>query len=377
MFVKMRPLAAAILAVACGASCDTLGRAVGVSDSLRPEWVAPLGPEDSNTETTPATDGKRLYVIGGEVFALDVRDGKRLWTYRPAGETIRPRNIVERNGRLFFAGKIAFAVDAATGTELWRFPLPLGPGIHGSTGHNTTDDATFYVGTETHQVFALDQATGAVRWTVDIGPDWRYRGIVNGLTVSGDTLYVAADQFNAENGYISTGWIIGLDRATGRAIWSFRNGEGKDWRTVSSPVNVAGRLLLASDLLSGSVFAVDRFTGREVWRRTGRADRFGPIAAPIPVDGTAYYASEDEYVYAVDVATGVERWKHRNPGSSFSFAVCGDRVFANYMGLAILDRFTGHVLYRSRNPEIYSEFAATEGRAFALSSLAIFAFGCG
>lgn len=366
-------LALVIMAVVFGTSCDTI---VGSRDSVKPIWRIPLGPEDENTETTPATDGQRLYVIGVQVFALDARNGTRLWTYRPAGETVRPRNIVARNGRLFFAGKIAFAVDAATGTEIWRSPLPLPVGVFASTGHNAVDESTYYVGTNTHRVFALDQATGAMRWSADIGPDWKYTGIVNGITVSGDTVYVSAQQYNAENGHVSTGWIFGLDRATGRTIWSYRNGSGSDWRTVSAQVNVAGRLLLASDLLSGSVFAVDRFTGTEVWRRSGALDRFGPIASPVPVDGTAYYASADTYVYAVDVATGAERWKRQNPSGNLSFAVCGGRVFTNAFRLAILDSGTGRVLYRSNDEEIFSEFAVTEGRAFALSNRAVYAYNC-
>lgn len=366
-------IAVALLAVVCSTSCDTI---LGSRDSVTPVWRSPLGADDRNTETTPATDGERLYVIGGQVFALDVQTGARLWTYRPAGETFRPRNVVVRNGRVFFAGKIAFAVNAASGTEIWRYPLPFPDGLVTSHGHNAVDESTFYVGTSNHQVFALDQATGALRWRVDIGPDWQYRGIVSGITVSGDTVYVSARQYNAENGYIATGWIFGLDRATGRTIWSYRNGNGSDWRTVSAPVNVAGRLLLASDLLSGSVFAVDRFTGQEVWRRTGPADKFGPIASPIPVDGTAYYASEDTYVYAVDVATGAERWRRGSDASHFSFAVCGDRVFANHQSLAILDRGSGKVLYRSKDSDTFSEFAVMDGRAFALSNNAIYAYDC-
>lgn len=373
-------IAVALLSIACSTSCDTI---LGSRDSVTPVWRSPLGVGDRNTETTPATDGERLYVIGGQVFALDVQTGARLWTYRPAGETVRPRNIVERNGRVFFAGTIAFGVDAASGAEIWRFPLPLPPeghavpgGLFGSTGHNAVDEATYYVSTNAHRVFALDQATGALRWNVDIGPDWRYAGVVSGITVSGDTVYVSARQYNAENGYIATGWIFGLDRSTGRTIWSYRNGDGSDWRTVSAPVNVAGRLLLASDLLSGSVFAVDRFTGQEVWRRSGPADKFGPIASPIPVDGTAYYASEDTYVYAVDVATGALRWRRGSDASHFSFAVCGDRVFANHQSLAILDRGSGRVLYRSKDSDIFSEFAVMDGRAFALSNNAIYAYDC-
>ncbi|HYW08987.1 MAG TPA: PQQ-binding-like beta-propeller repeat protein, partial [Longimicrobium sp.] len=93
-------------------------------------------------------------------------------------------------------------------------------------------------------------------------------------------------------------------------------------------------------------------------------------------DGTAYYASEDTYVYAVDVETGAERWKRGNGASHFSFAVCGERVFANHMSLAILDRGSGKVLYRSKDSDIFSEFAVMNGRAFALSSRAIYAYDC-
>lgn len=365
--------AVALALLASTLSCDTI---VGSGDSVKPLWRVGLNQTDENTETTPATDGQRLYVIGGAVFALDVRDGSRLWTYRPAGETSRPRNILVRNGRLFFAGRIAFAVDAASGAEIWRLPLPVPANNDASLGHTAVDESTYYVGTDSHQVFAIDQATGALRWSTDIGRDWQFRGVVRGITVSGDTLFVSAHQYNAENGYISTGWIFGLDRATGRMLWSFRNGDGTDWRTVSAPVNVVGRLLFASDLLGGSVFAVDRFTGQEVWRRTGAANKFGPIASPIVVDGTAYYASEDSYVYAVDAMTGAERWKRQNEASNFSFAVCGSRVFANYQSLAILDRNAGRVLYRSKDADIFSEFAVMDGRAFALSNHAVYAFDC-
>lgn len=355
---------------ACGA-CDGL---LGPRPSADPLWRVPLGEGDRNTEGVPAADAERLYALAGGVVAFAAADGALLWRNRLPGEEHRPRNVVVHGGRVFAAGMTAFALEAATGRELWRFPLPAGSTA--ALGRIAADDGAVYVGTDTHRVYALDAASGAARWTADVGPDWPHRGIVTGVTAAGDTVYVAVRQYNSENGHLSTGWIVALERATGRLLWSFRNGAGTDWRSVSAGPTVAGRLLLASDLLSGAVFALDRFTVREAWRFVGPADKFGPASSPVAVEGRAYAASSDNWVYALDVETGSVAWRTRNPGSHFSFAVCGRWVFANYMDLAILDRHSGAVLQRRAGAEIFSDFAVFGDRAYAISDQAVYAFSC-
>jgi outer membrane protein assembly factor BamB len=141
-------------------------------------------------------------------------------------------------------------------------------------------------------------------------------------------------------------------------------------------VHIVGRLLLASDHLNGSVFAVDRGTAREVWRRVGSHDKFGALTSPVVVNGRAIYASIDNYVYAVDPATGAVRWQTQNEGSNLSVAVCGTRVFANYMDLAILDSDSGVVRGKVRTGEIFSDFAVADGRVFAVSDHGIYAYSC-
>lgn len=356
-----------------GGSCNPLldGR-----DRIQPLWRIAFTAPPRSTDGTPATDGERVYVYVDGITAFDAETGTRVWANPAPGMRSRPKNLLVRNGRVFGAGGAAAALDAQSGRELWNFPLSTTGHASASLGRAAVDDAAFYVGTDAHQVFALDQVTGSLRWMVDIGPDWAHRGIVTGITVSGDTVFVSARQYNAENGYISTGWIIGLDRATGRRVWSFRNGDGTDWRTVAAGVSVAGSLLLASDHLSGAVFAVDRTTGNEVWRRIGPADRFGSLTSPVPVGNTAYHASMDAYVYALDVATGAQRWKTENSGGHLSFAVCGELLFANFMSLAILDRTSGRVQSRIGAPDIFSDFAVEGDRAFAVSDRAVYAYRC-
>jgi outer membrane protein assembly factor BamB len=359
--------------IALGTSCTAL---TGGEDPGAPLWRTELDGSPRNASGTPVSDGERLYVVVDGVTAFDARTGGKLWNTQVPGLQTRPANLSTSGGRVFGAGRIAFALDAVSGSEVWRFALPIPDTASASLGRTAVDDGTFYVGTDTHQVFALDQATGTVRWISDIGPSWQHRGIITGITVSGDTLFISARQYNAHNGYISTGWIIGLDRATGRRIWSYRNGDGRDWRTVSAGVSVAGPLLLASDHLSGSVFAIDRTTAQEVWRRTGPADKFGSLTSPIPIGQVAYFASIDTHVYAVDVSTGAVRWRATNPGANISFAVCGNFAFASYMSLAILDRDSGRVQNRSRGREIFTDVAVHEKRAFAVSDHAVYAYQC-
>lgn len=354
-------------------SCDPL---VGTRERNSPLWRTELTAPPRDTDGTPASDGVRLYVVVDGITAFDAETGKKVWNNSSPGVQSRPKNLLVRNGRVFGAGGAAVALDAASGHRLWRVPLSSVGGGSAGLGRAAVDDASFYVGTDAHKVVALDQTTGALRWVSDIGPDWAYRGIVTGITVSGDTVFVSAREYNKENGYISTGWIVGLDRATGQRVWSFRNGDGTDWRTVGAGVSVAGSLLLASDHLSGAVFAVDRTTGKEVWRRIGPVDRFGSLTSPVPVGTTAYYASMDASVYALDVATGAVRWRTENRGGNLSFVVCGDQIFTSYMTLAILDRDSGRVQTRSSGSEIFTDFAVEGERAFAVSDRAVYAYRC-
>jgi outer membrane protein assembly factor BamB len=341
----------------------------GSSDHL---WRISLLPADRDVDAALAADGKRLFMLAGALVAFDPTGNVR-WRVPLDGETHRPRNLSIHSGRLFAAGAMAHAIDAESGKELWRAEFPRG--ATASLGRGAADADRFYVGTDAHTVYAFDAGTGLVRWATDVGAEWKFRGVVTGITIQSDTLYVGVRQSNAENGYISTGWIFALDRTSGRVLWSFANGTGADWRTVSSGPTVAGRLLLVSDHLSGAVFAVDRFTGLEVWRRLGPVSYFGPLASPIPVDNTAYVASVDMNVYALDIETGAIRWKVKNPGGNLSFAVCGRDVYATYLGLSVLDRSSGKVIRRTES-EIFGEAVAGDGTAFVYGNRALHAFTC-
>lgn len=190
--------------------------------------------------------------------ALDIDTGKLAW-----GHQAIPHDIFDRDNMLaarteievdgeerpvvISSGKlgIVFALDAASGEELWKTSVGThqndelteidGPTLvyPGSLGGVQTPlaiaDGTIYacvmnapteyagpeetsygftvqLGKADSQMVAIDAATGAIEWEVDLPGD-----SFGGATVSGDLIFTSS--FGGE--------ILALDRATGKTVWSY------------------------------------------------------------------------------------------------------------------------------------------------------------
>lgn len=371
--VYLSLLIPALLVGLAGASCTeiTSGRAKG-NEAF---WRTPLELQGAGGPLgIPATDGRRLVAdVGRRISAFDVETGRLLWsTPRPPDA---PSNVVTRDGRVFSAGSAVVALNAESGHEVWRFT----PDATAALGRITADRDAVYVGTASHRVYAVRATDGRLLWSSDIGPEWQHNGIVKGASVGGDTLYVAAEQAHATNGHLASGWIVALDRQTGTILWRYQNGTGDDLRNFGSSPVVAGRLVVASDFKGNRVVAVDRFTGREVWRVQGEAGFIGPIGAPEVWGDTVYFGSGDTFVYAVDLQSGRVLWKTRTPAANTALALCGENLFVNYQGIAVIDRRTGRLsrrMYDSDDEFTTSGFAVGGQHVFVLGNKAAYALGC-
>lgn len=155
----------------------------------------------------------------------------------------------------------------------------------------------------------------------------------------------------------TTGGVMNAVRVEdGRFVWAFRAGRP-----------IFGAALAAGDALyfvcdSGHLFALDRATGEERWRYDlgdGRVARVLPHPAvfdwdwqaptPVVVDGTIYVGAGDGSFHAVDAATGARRWRVDGAGKVRTGAVVdGARVIfggADHFVRAH-DRSTGRELWR-------------------------------
>jgi outer membrane protein assembly factor BamB len=328
---------------------------------------------DRNVHGIPVADADRVYAVVQGVSAYSSRDGSLVW--RTALETYAPRNLSIGGGRVYAAEATVHALDARTGAVLWRFR----PDDNASLGRSVFDNGVLYFGTSSHRVYALDAATGRELWRTDVGPEWQYAGTVRGVVASGDTVYAGVEEWRAANGYIASGWLIALERATGRVLWRFQTGAGNERHSVSASPVVAGRLLLANDVSSNAVFAVDRFTRQEVWRLQGERGFVGFFESPVVRGNTVYAASGDTHAYAAELGAGRLLWRTALPAANQSSALCGQRLLVNYVGIGVLDAVSGRLLrtgYDGEDEFLTSAFAVLGNRAYVFGNKAAYAFRC-
>lgn len=125
-------------------------------------------------------------------------------------------------------------------------------------------DKLFTMGDKDRQcwVFALDRGTGKQLWATKIGkPGGQYEGPRCTPTVDGDRVY-AIGQF---------GDLVCLDAATGNQKWHKNfftdfNGKHGNWNFAESPLIDGDRLVCTPGGQKATVVALDKMTGKEIWR---------------------------------------------------------------------------------------------------------------
>ena len=238
-------------------------------------------------QVDPVLAGDTLLVITGRTMqALDLRIGQVRWqatapgtTVRPpivAGDTILWANTAEGSGSLR-------ALDLATGALIWQAPL----GNVAQAGGVAASADTVYTSTPPT---ARDLRSGTQRWQAAM------RGATVGgpaLSPDGHTLYVAG--INAAN---STGMVAALDAATGAVRWQVDLEDA-----VMSPLEglVVERGLIVVPDLHGKVVVLDAENGNERWRLSPPVDRLWGVTVE---RGAVWFMLENARLYGLDLQTG-------------------------------------------------------------------------
>lgn len=200
-------------------------------------WQTALG---AATSSSPAVADGLVYIGSrdGVLHAVDAQAGKPRWDFRPDGGTLITPAVAD--GLVFQAtanGKAGdrnalYALDAQTGTEVWRVGAPPGQGFFGPA----VGKGTVYVPGTDGQVLALDTATGQERWRFATGD------LIDAApALVDDTLYVAGQDRT----------LYALDTATGEERWRF---------DLVGPVSF-GPTLSGGVLYVGTTFGVLRALG--------------------------------------------------------------------------------------------------------------------
>jgi outer membrane protein assembly factor BamB len=250
---------------------------------------------DVYTSSPVVVDSVVVFGAGdGVLYALDVATGGELWRFTTEG---RIRSSPAATDGTIFVGSTdgrVYAVDLETGRERWRHEIS-GPSVRSADlgvdrksiiASAAVAGGTVYIGSRDGYMYALDKDSGERRWRVNHEGSWA----MSSPAVLENILY---------SGTSDGRWVHALDADSGEELWRFV-GAGYTW---SSPC-LAGDVLYVGDG-GGYLRALDRHTGTELWSyRVGD----GVYSSPVVGDGVVLFGSDDGTVYALH---GVGRQAHR------------------------------------------------------------------
>jgi outer membrane protein assembly factor BamB len=248
--------------------------------------------------STPVADRTTVYVqdLRSNVYALDRSTGTLRWARRYRARNDGPNGLAVDDERVYGAtDSDAFGLDAATGRELWRRHLTssseqfvdVAPVVwKGLVFLSTVGYPPFGRGA----IYALDAATGEVRWRfVTIKDRWRYPleagggGLWFPVSIDRDGRLYGGNSNPAPWGGTPkrpnggafpgpvpyTDSLLVLDARTGRLLWhdQVTPHDVRDYDFQATPVLAthAGADLVFGAGKAGRVIAWDRRTRRRRW----------------------------------------------------------------------------------------------------------------
>jgi eukaryotic-like serine/threonine-protein kinase len=278
----------------------------------------------------------------GHVYALDAASGQLRWAWRTEGPV--PSTPAVSDGRvhvLSYDGRL-HTLDAASGAPLWMFRTEgerrfEARGLHGSLPRTQTvadpydvflsspavAGGVVYLGSSDGHLYAMDAASGALRWKQ------RTAEVVHASPAVADGVVVVGSW---------DGVLHAFDARTGDRRWALATGRDALMHNQqgfqSSPAIVDGVVYVGCR--DAHLYAVDLRTGVERWRvSTGSS---WVVSSPAVVDGQVIFATSDtSLVQAVDAATGAPRWTRQAKAYVFaSPTVAG--------GLVLVGQLNGELL---------------------------------
>jgi len=196
----------------------------------------------------------------GSVFAIDAATGAQLWS-TPISSHNAASSPAVANGVVYINGDGLFAFDAKTGAQLWSSSI-----LHGTSSPAVVGDVVYCSGVV---AAAFNAKTGAVLWSVSPGDPLSILG--DSPAVAKGKVYIGASVPGQRGS--SSGVLYALNADTGKTIWSASVASG----ITSSPAVANGVVYVGTD--DGTLYAFNAKTGAQLAAVAGVAGQSSPTVA--------------------------------------------------------------------------------------------------
>lgn len=277
---------------------------------LRVRWVSQFDTRESQIEGTPLVVDGVLFISEppSGAIALDAASGRPIWIYRRDVPADLPLCCGRVNRGLAILGRVLFlasldgyliALDANTGTELWKTRVAKPSAGYTLTGAPLVVDGSVVVGVAGGEygirgfLAAYDATTGRERWKFFTIPGpgepghetwkndaWRTGGgptwVTGAYDPSLDLLYWGvgnpAPDFSGDTrpgDNLFTNSVVALQASSGKLVWHFQftPHDEHDWDSTQTPIladiKVDGvtRKVICWANRNGFYYVLDRVTG--------------------------------------------------------------------------------------------------------------------
>jgi outer membrane protein assembly factor BamB len=216
------------------------------------------------------------------------------------------------------------AFDAASGSPLWASTTR-----YSGTTQPISTGASVYLGSGDGFLVAIDPASGTEQWKVKLTPSG---ALVHNPAAADGMVYAGTDG----------GGFVAVDAATHQVAWTADlHGDNPGTAVVSAGV---AYIATGPDSPTGTLHAFDAKTGTRLW------DASTPLLqSPTILDGTAFSATTQGLVEAMDTSSGALRWSIQLTGKIRPMAVVGTTLYLDAdqeHRVYAVETTTGHRLWQ-------------------------------
>lgn len=337
-----------------GAGPDHEGvSATAVAPPLQAAWTTAVG--GSLVLGTPVISGATVVVAHadraagdhGGLVALDLATGAIRWQVTtPYPVTAAPAIDGDTVVATLASGEVR-GYALADGTPRWQQAIAVGvPSLAASLwAPPTISNGVVFAGVE-GRFSALDVATGAVLWSVDLQPQYPWLGSLAAPAIANDLVLAS---FGREDG------ITAFSTAAGDKRWQLKSALAVN----AAPVVVGDVVYVAT--ATGEVLSLDAPTGTVRWQRSlvsGGFDwAYAITAAPAYADGRLFVPTQWGALIALDATTGNELWRTSTPGGPLETA----HYRSAQPGFAASPVVTGTTVWVGRPDGVLEALSVTDG----------------